>query len=270
MGLFNTDRLSKSERKRLRELRRGQKAKGFKKKSHLGLTSHQSRDKRKIEAKRRKARGEDFGKAVLAATAVGAGAVMAPAAVTSTVAPTVTTTAPVVTTGGSTAAATPTALTTGQKILQGVKKVKKVTDTAKDVVDIVNTTKDIAGVFRGGEEEQQVPSNYYNPLAGDVGGGYIQPSSGSNAYDAPVTSVPEGTQMTQNLMSAINPNAYMDTTGNMAMYDQNIRQSVLQADNAQAQNLAGLGATLKSGGRIKKSLGDRYKMGGRIKAKQKY
>jgi hypothetical protein len=122
----------------------------------------------------------------------------------------------------------------------------------------------------GGGEQQQVPSYSYNPLAKDVGGGYMQPSSGSNAYDAPAASVSEETQMTQNLMSAINPNAYMDTTGNMAMYDQNIRQDVLQADNAQAQNLAGLGATLKSGGRIKKSLGNRYKMGGRIKAKQKY
>ncbi len=324
MGLFNTDRLSRSERKRLRELRRGQKAKGFKKKSHLGLTSYHSRNKRKIEAKRRKARGEDFGKAVLAASAVGAGAAMAPAAVTSTVAPAAapaamtpiapaaisTGVAPAATGGlitsgtgitgssigiaggvtaaslagtggaalGTTAAATPTALTTGQKILQGVKKAKKVYDQAKPYID---TAKDIAGAFRGGEEEQQAPPNYYNPLAGPVGRGYAQSSNlddaltVANVYGTPMAPAPQAQPYTElasryGMGMITDPNAYMQNMSNMEIYNQNIRQNVLQADNAQTQNLAGLGATLKSGGRIKKSLGNRYKMGGRIKTKQKY
>ena len=171
---------------------------------------------------------------------------------------------------GTTAVATPTALTTGQKILQGVKKVKKVTDTAKDVVDIVNTTKDIASSF-GGDEEQQAPPNYYNPLAGPVTRGYAQSFAEANMYGTPMAPTPQAQPYTElaspyEMGMITDPNAYMQNMSNMEIYNQNIRQNVLQADNAQAQNLAGLGATLKSGGRIKKSLGDRYKMGGRIKA----
>ena len=76
MALFNTDRLSRSERKKLRELRRAQKAKGLKKRSHSGLTAAQSIEKRKLENKRRQARMDDFGKAVIGAAAGGLGAAL--------------------------------------------------------------------------------------------------------------------------------------------------------------------------------------------------
>lgn len=76
MALFNTDRLSRSERKKLRELRRGQKAKGLKKRSHSGLTAAESIEKRKLENKRRQARMDDFGKAVIGAAAGGLGAAL--------------------------------------------------------------------------------------------------------------------------------------------------------------------------------------------------
>jgi len=76
MALFNTDRLSKSERQKLRELRRGQKAKGLKKRSHSGLTAAESIEKRKLEGKRSKARMEDFGKGVVGAAVGGLGAAL--------------------------------------------------------------------------------------------------------------------------------------------------------------------------------------------------
>jgi hypothetical protein len=76
MALFNTDRLSRSERKKLRELRRGQKAKGLKKRSHSGLTAAESIEKRKLENKRRQARMDDFGKGVVGAAVGGLGAAL--------------------------------------------------------------------------------------------------------------------------------------------------------------------------------------------------
>jgi len=76
MALFNTDRLNRSERKKLRKLRKTTKGLGFGKKSHSGLTAAQSREKRTLEGKRRKARGEDFGKAVIGAAAGGLGAAL--------------------------------------------------------------------------------------------------------------------------------------------------------------------------------------------------
>jgi len=76
MALFNTDRLSRSERQKLRELRRAQKAKGLKKRSHSGLTAAQSIEKRKLEGKRRQARMDDFGKGVVGAAVGGLGAAL--------------------------------------------------------------------------------------------------------------------------------------------------------------------------------------------------
>ena len=76
MALFDTDRLSRSERKKLRELRRAQKAKGFKKGSQTGMTAAEAIEKGKLENKRRQARMEDFGKGVVGAAVGGLGAAL--------------------------------------------------------------------------------------------------------------------------------------------------------------------------------------------------
>lgn len=74
MALFNTDRLSRSERKQLRDLRKKTKGMGFGRRGVTGLKSEDANTKRRLEQKRRKARGEDFGKGVIAAAAGGLGA----------------------------------------------------------------------------------------------------------------------------------------------------------------------------------------------------
>ena len=74
MALFNTDRLNRSERKQLRDLRKKTKGMGFGRRGVTGLKSEDANTKRRLEQKRRKARGEDFGKGVIAAAAGGLGA----------------------------------------------------------------------------------------------------------------------------------------------------------------------------------------------------
>ena len=74
-------RLSKQERKRLRELRRNQKAQGFKRKSSTGLTSAEAVEKQRLERRRRENVGQDIKKGAITAGALGAAALAAPAVI---------------------------------------------------------------------------------------------------------------------------------------------------------------------------------------------
>jgi hypothetical protein len=74
-------RLSKQERRRLRELRKNQKAQGFKRKSATGLTSAEAVEKQRLERRRKENVGQDIKKGAIAAGALGAAALAAPAVI---------------------------------------------------------------------------------------------------------------------------------------------------------------------------------------------
>lgn len=260
-------RLSSQERRRLRQLRREQRAQGFKRKSATGLTSAEAVEKQRLERRRRENVGQDVKRGAIAAGAIGAAALAAPAVIGALGggAGAAGTGAAATTAAGTTAAGTTAAGTGGGLLAKGASLIEKGSKVA-DVINQAKNTADTAGKFvpKSLQQAEQPESlmNTMDVIGGDKKfadfgstqvGDYALPAGGDDvqrllsaldgAQSSPVA--PEGAP---ELLESI-------TAGPIGLQDRLTSSDprVQEMMNSQMERgLAGLGEVFATGGRVKK------------------
>jgi hypothetical protein len=280
-------RLSSQERRRLRELRREQKAQGFKRKSATGLTSAEAVEKQRLERRRKENVGQDIKRGAIAAGAIGAAALAAPAVIGALGGGATATGAAGAGAAGTGAAATGAGATTaagagGGLLGKGVSLIEKGSKAA-DVINQAKNIADTAGKFVPKSLQQtEQPESFMNAMDvigsdkkfADFGstevGQYAQPAGGDNvpAMDLDRTSVnkllgvlsdrssqeaPEGApKLLESIMAG--PIGLQDRLTSSDPRVQEMMNSQMERVGGfkPERGLAGLGEVFATGGRVKK------------------
>jgi hypothetical protein len=258
-------RLSSQERRRLRQLRREQRAQGFKRKSATGLTSAEAVEKQRLERRRRENVGQDVKRGAIAAGAIGAAALAAPAVIGALG-------------GGAGAAGTGAAATTaagtgGGLLAKGASLIEKGSKVA-DVINQAKNTADTAVKFvpKSLQQAEQPESlmNTMDVIGGDKKfadfgstqvGDYALPAGGDDvqrllsaldgAQSSPVA--PEGAPELLESITA-GPIGLQDRLTSSNPRVQEMMNSQMERLGAlkPERGLAGLGEVFATGGRVKK------------------
>lgn len=268
-------RLSSQERRRLRQLRREQRAQGFKRKSATGLTSAEAVEKQRLERRRRENVGQDVKRGAIAAGAIGAAALAAPAVIGALGggAGAAGTGAAATTAAGTTAAGTTAAGTGGGLLAKGASLIEKGSKVA-DVINQAKNTADTAGKFvpKSLQQAEQPESlmNTMDVIGGDKKfadfgstqvGDYALPAGGDDvqrllsaldgAQSSPVA--PEGAPELLESITA-GPIGLQDRLTSSDPRVQEMMNSHMERLGGfkPERGLAGLGEVFATGGRVKK------------------
>ncbi len=270
--------MTRKERQRFRQLRREGKTSRsglLGPRRTVGLTAAETNELRGFEKKRRDTKSKIGKGIVLGGAAIGAGAILAPmlasgaaaggagAAGTAGATGTTAATATGATTAGATAATGAAGAGSGagsvaaeKGLIASIKamapKVKKVTDAAKKVKNVVDAGRQLLPSPESAE--MTANRNTFNPLVGpplrlnakgqvDVTDGYADSSTEASLTGRPMAPQPELQSYTE-AASPYDMGMITDPRGFMA------KAKAMEEMN-QGSGLSGLGATFKTGGRIK-------------------